>query len=102
MSSTPTSPTSAPAKSTRCGCAIAVLQVHRLARRCDAVDSVSCLRIGSHEALEIRFPEHQEPAIGQCRYVSLTRPTRKQSHCPEELTGAEPHRPRGQRYFDRS
>ena len=71
-----------------------------MARRRDAVDRLSCLRIGGHEVLEIGFPEHQQATIGQRRYVRLTRTARKQSHLAEEFSAAEPYRPRGQRYLD--
>ena len=60
----------------RCGFrgSLAALLVHRKARRSDAVNRLSGFRIGCHELLEIGFSEHQQPAIGQRRYVRLARP----------------------------
>ena len=73
-----------------------------MACSCDAVDRLSCFWIGGHESLEIGPAEHQQPAIGQRHDVGLTRPTREQSHFPEELPAAEPHRPLRQRHLDRA
>src|SRR6516225_11067105 len=73
-----------------------------MARRCDAVDRFFGFRIGRDEVLEIRFPEHEQPAIGQRRDVRVTRPARKQSHFAEEFPATEPHWPRRERHLDRA
>src|SRR6516225_5633160 len=65
------------------GWSIEVTLVHRMARLGDAVDGRPRFRVCYHEALEVGLSEHQQPAIGQRRYVRLTRPARKQRHLSE-------------------
>src|ERR1700730_3264992 len=83
------------------GGAIAVTLVHQLARLGDAVDRGSGFGVCRHESLEVGFSQHEQPAIGQSRYIRLPRPAGKQGHLSEELATAEPHRPGRQRHLAR-